>query len=292
VQPSSRGKINWGRGRLRPFESIACFAAKFCALNKISPNQFRKFMAAYLGHDFPPNTAHTIDETKMLVALLNEPYVVVQTINAHLLHWRNSTVFGGIHRKSHDQDEVRICELCVKEGLHTAFAEIPWIKLCPIHGVEHSMIGRYSRVGGAAFDRYVDAITAILIRSDPKWPLPPSATGRRLLSDHTSPTLAILMQWLATANSLIRRLESRELWVSRPIDGGLVDDEVGIRRLLALQTPHVLIRPLLAHHDARGKCHILVFGEQVAKQWAEVTARLSPNELIYYYKRVSVIMGQ
>jgi hypothetical protein len=106
--------INWGRGRLRPYESLGSFAAKVCALNKLQPASFRRFISACLGASFPaeaPDRLVTIN----LAKLLDEPLSVVQTIGLPILRAGGGLLSDTVGNND-EPNIVRACPLCIAEG--------------------------------------------------------------------------------------------------------------------------------------------------------------------------------
>lgn len=75
--------VNWGHGRILPYESTLSFSFKLCKLNGISPKQLNILMYGITGHDwygFELNEA----QFKKISRLLDENISIIRTLRASI----------------------------------------------------------------------------------------------------------------------------------------------------------------------------------------------------------------
>ena len=144
-------RINWGRGRLLPYESKGSFTSKFCKLNGIRPDQFRKFYLTYY-HD-SEKFFSLLDEEQSIIAKQPKSYLNL------------SGCFGtfGLTGTYVDSDHlVSFCPDCIKMGYHASFHEFSWLKLCPIHKVKLITEDVHRFQLGSHSDHYVKKVGQLL----------------------------------------------------------------------------------------------------------------------------------
>lgn len=163
-------RVNWGRGRLRKHQSFHSFAAMFCALNKVSPRQFRE----YWNGTFPePTSSQTISG---IAELLDEQPAIVETVFGRD-RWSIAEP-----RYSHIQlpelDTLSYCPLCISDGFHGNFHEAEWLRRCPIHGTKLTRTFLHLSNGSSVFDRYVLQLTKIFEENDVDWTAMSASQGK------------------------------------------------------------------------------------------------------------------
>lgn len=170
-------KINWGRGRLLPFESAASFFAKFRILNGLPSQAANKFLTdicypaqwrADIQSQFASrNLAKLLDEKNSIVKTLfqNELDVILCfgvnsnniPLNLHLIETKH-------HR------EFSYCPICIQAGYHASFHEYSWLKKCPIHCEDIVRDSRiFYRSNLNEFYEYAGHVVSTLHTACPKW---------------------------------------------------------------------------------------------------------------------------
>lgn len=154
-------KINWGRGRLNRHESFFGFAAKFCRLNCLKPQQFREFWKSLF----------VIHENRIgyMARILDEPLPVVKTVfSDRFLDWSRLTY--ELNDLNIRYDKISFCSECLAEGFHGNFHESNWLKKCPIHHLDLAIeFIPYS--SGTKIDRYLKTLLTLLDLRCPGWEL-------------------------------------------------------------------------------------------------------------------------
>jgi hypothetical protein len=278
-------QINWGRGRLMPYESVASVAAKFCKLNGIQPAQFRRFLSTiFVQLDILPWHPSKA-ESEAIANLLDDPISIVHTLDVPLLKHGRSRVFGEFDGRSFHQAQVRACPYCLRQGYHLVFAEVPWMEKCPLHSTPHVLVDTFDKFGGSMFDRYVKKLMVLMKTKLPDWPTVPTCKISQAQPKMRAPKLRLLTGWLAELEQSIERIERDVVWISHPGDGPTFEDGIGIKRVLSLKDPDVRIRPLIDPCFTVENLQTFSFDRQTSREWADQTATLPPDELIYAYKR-------
>ena len=131
--------VNWRRGSLRRYESLAGFAAKFCYLNRIGPNEFIRFFEKFIGHFRPHEFWDLLDRVDFdidcFANIIGEPESYVDSMRQ--VPFRPPEAYVGTNAKLINKDssiDIFYCPDCIKFGYHAIFHQLPWIKRCLIHG--------------------------------------------------------------------------------------------------------------------------------------------------------------
>ncbi len=138
--PAGFPVVNWGRGRLLPFESNLSFLAKFCLLNHIEYNVcFDFFKTLSLARYLDGGYLESEDE-KTMSKLLHEDISVVSTLNANLFYLQPCFgTFSYDHEFAYDgkyrgrDRNLFYCEKCMSGFYHASFHSQFWLDYCPIH---------------------------------------------------------------------------------------------------------------------------------------------------------------
>jgi hypothetical protein len=162
-------RINWGRGRLLPYESMAAFTAKFCVLNNISCSQCRSFFSELTGLTDWYTTSFFGRTIRVIARLLDETELIVKTLSVgKLVLPACYGTFSFENQKVLHFEEVSYCPECIQQGYHASFHEVSWLRQCPIHRAD--LIHRcVSHVGGARFDAYVKELLKIFSSVTENW---------------------------------------------------------------------------------------------------------------------------
>ncbi len=131
--------VNWRRGSLRDYESIAGVAAKFCYLNRVGPGEFIRFCERFIAR-FRPNEFWMLFDRNdfdfdRFASILGEPNSCI----AHLRQapFRPPEEYVGCNIKLRNEDsstDIVYCPDCIKFGYHAIFHQLPWMNKCLIHG--------------------------------------------------------------------------------------------------------------------------------------------------------------
>ena len=135
------GEVNWRRGSLWPYESMASVGAKYCHLNKVRPSEFLKFLNRFSSPVRPIEfwkwlDCGSFDDEAMSVALREAPEHVAR------LRWTpflppEGYADGPPNRRIYDPEiHIRFCPECARRGLHAIFHQLPWLRKCLLHEIE------------------------------------------------------------------------------------------------------------------------------------------------------------
>lgn len=142
--------INWRRGTLWPYESMAGIGAKFCFVNKVSPRIFREYLKAFNLKFASAEFLFLMDQSQTnLVRFardLGEPLNKVRELRAaqflppiDYFNVEPSRYCSG-HTKRGVPDQwhlnVSYCPVCIKSGFHASFHQINLFSRCLLHGDE------------------------------------------------------------------------------------------------------------------------------------------------------------
>lgn len=176
--------LNWGRGRLRYYQSFTSFAALFCSLNCIKPAEFRDYWLKIIGVNILGwnKTGYTEEQVHIIASLIDEPIAIVRTV---VCKTAKNEKFRLMEEKLKIRNSLRYCESCVRLGYHGWVHEDMFIARCPIHGEYFQLI--YSKKkGGANWDCTVSALGDLFREYCADWPGFVSGdfirTSRRLFS--------------------------------------------------------------------------------------------------------------
>lgn len=180
--------INWGRGRLLPYESRISIVAKFSILNHRSVQQSHSFIGEYW-------------EPTKLAGLLNEDLNITETIfeDLDLL-----TCFGGegrnhgvSHLMSAGAHLFSYCPTCLEMGFHATFHNFKWLLKCPIH--HENLISK--RYGIYASDRVglIEDFITLMTNVFMNWLSIDANLAAHQLALH--PKFSAFKTWVQTARS-------------------------------------------------------------------------------------------
>lgn len=128
--------INWIRGTLRQYESVASVGAWFCAQNFVKPIAFAEFLLEFMPSK-PEGHALTLGDRGFdflgLARALNEPVEVVRSLSAA------RQALGPLgHAARADSTAVqpfRVCPLCLHQRFHSIWHQVPWLERCVFHDI-------------------------------------------------------------------------------------------------------------------------------------------------------------
>lgn len=160
--------VNWGRGRLRYYQSFTSFAALFCNLNCIKPREFREYWFKNIGVNILESNkaGYTKKKKEFIASLIDEPISIVGTV---FYETATNRKFRFLEDGLSTVDSVRYCEKCVQLGYHGRIHEDILIAKCPLHG--ESLKVTYSRkITGAKWDCAVIALGDVFREYCIDWP--------------------------------------------------------------------------------------------------------------------------
>ena len=162
--------INWGRGRLLPYESLGAFCAKFCRLNGLAPKEFRDFLYGLIRKDCWQSSKFDISSVKSLARLLDEKVSVVEKLDPSKLQLPGCYgTFNFLKNTEQLFEQVAYCPECIRKGYHASFHESPWLNKCPIHLTNLLKSSVDYRGCGSKFDRYANTLANLLDHECATW---------------------------------------------------------------------------------------------------------------------------
>ena len=139
---SRRLSVNWRIGCLSRYESLSCVGAKFCRVNRVSPNEFRRFVAEFSRE----STVQDVDmcspldsadyDQRGLSRALGEPLRLIRS-----MIWRPWIPPIGYFQPAGAwtgpliSKTLRFCPQCIAHGYHAIFHQLPWLQACLVHAV-------------------------------------------------------------------------------------------------------------------------------------------------------------
>lgn len=134
-----KANLNWGRGRLLPYESPVSFLSKFCLLNWISPDQARLFFQSQCKVNWNVDGIDIID-CDNLKSVLNEDAECINTLPRDSLDLiigfdsvNNGVALDSLLSRQRSSYLFKFCPACMQLGYHASFHEFDWLLKCPIH---------------------------------------------------------------------------------------------------------------------------------------------------------------
>lgn len=131
--------VNWRRGSLHPYESIAGVAAKFCYLNRVGPGEFIRFCERFVARFRPNEFWMLLDrddfDIDRFANILGEPKSCIARLRQ--APFRPPEDYVGCNIKSHNEDssiDIVYCPDCIQFGYHAIFHQLPWMNKCLVHG--------------------------------------------------------------------------------------------------------------------------------------------------------------
>lgn len=284
-------QINWGRGRLRPYESCYSLASKFCRINGVSPNRFRDFISKTCGEGYALYNMGS-KGCRGLAKLLGEPYSVVKTLSGG--KYRPPWLFGliAVYKKNiQDGNYLSYCPICAQEGYHAFFHQHPWLMKCIIHG-EPLKKGNSLVLANSCchFDGLVRDLDCTFSKIDKDW----ISVGFKF-SDLENKILrtrvAGYLKWLRQLQEKISVFDANR--VSRGIRANVryVDNTVLFSRLKWLQPMPSSVESCLAFDVLDLKPNILPLQEGCFDVVEEFGIHLWWDDLIWFYGITTILTG-
>ncbi len=138
--------INWHKGTLWPYESMAGVGAKFCFLNRISPQLFHGYLVTlcqkFASADFLLLMDRAETDIGKFALDLGEPLARVKELKVARFFPPDDYFRAARKRPSsvdwisrHDwHKHVSYCPACVRRGFHASFHQIAFLSTCLLHG--------------------------------------------------------------------------------------------------------------------------------------------------------------
>jgi hypothetical protein len=228
----SQPVINWGRGRLMPYESFGAFAAKFCELNGLKSRELRNFLNGYLGSEPWNGFGFREPALSKVARLLDEPLAIVRTLATGA--WRLPACFGTfrLEHRAPPFERVRYCPECLGHGFHAGFHEPWWIQKCLLHAEPLNTRWVLDHAAGSAWDSYVETIRTLLLRESAAGAL--SLRHRpKVLKELGTGRFRSFRRWLRDAQTLSEQLAQSNVIAARGGDYGPWDVHLLLSRLFA-----------------------------------------------------------
>lgn len=169
-------RVNWGRGRLLPYESNVSFLAKFSQLNGLTPIEARRFLSKKCSYCWDSDGFQEIVNPK-LARLLDEDIALVRLLSRRSLDL--ITCFGGrgqgkpsdaLVGRDNNHYRFSYCSECMEMGFHASFHEYHWLSKCPIHPqVQLTLHREYPHRNFDSYCYYVKDFIDVISQLCPQW---------------------------------------------------------------------------------------------------------------------------
>lgn len=187
--------VNWGRGQLMQYESVASFCARFSTFNGLSLEQTKQFFTELFGKPWSLDTSQIVN-ARQVARLLDEPVSVVGTIYPTGIYAGRKGVFKEYLPIEYDL-YVPFCRSCIMVGYHSSFHELLFLEKCPFH--QEEMQEMRCLGSGAYFTRYVRTLMELLRTGNSKWPEVNPKVSRIFRSDE----FIALTRWKADSRFIL-----------------------------------------------------------------------------------------
>lgn len=284
-------RINWGRGRLLPYESIGSFAAKFCRLNGIKPRDFRWFLDDLIGKSNWYRLGFSATEVRILARLLDEHESVVDKLNSNKLQLLGCYGTFSFNNKVDDSyNKVLYCPECLGIGYHASFHEYPWLKKCPIH--QTNLIQKYVPFAGgnSNFDRYVHMIEELLDHGTSSWFS--IKTNSVVATQLNGTNFRKFVGWVRSVQRLNGVTSASNLVSLRGGDYSLVDIDVLLGRIgWAVPLPKC-VRGLFNVTTKPLEPVIVDYSTEIVNQLASLLSKLNYSKFSWFYKKTIALSNE
>lgn len=283
-------EINWGHGRLQPYESLASIFAKFCALNCISPRQARFFLReVFDASGWSPRHGLTVDQERLLAQVLDEPIEIVSTVTPKdFLLFRPSEPFS--FRPENQSNSDAYCPECLKRGYHACFHTLYWLKRCAIHQLDLVPIFPRSLRGvGSEFDTYVLELTVLFREANPRWLV---CTNRSSLWPNRGlGVLEEIKRWVLDVHRSIGYM-GNDLEVVGGATYDLRNLGVLLGRLNWLSPLSVAAEDCLAVTPAPLTVRRVLLGKHESSEMRRLLSYATLDQLLWFYKRTMYLESE
>jgi hypothetical protein len=212
---TKRSGVNWGRERLRKYESVYSICAKFSVLNGLTPAQTAQFLSQQLGgvdiYRFRPTDA----QARRLARLLDEPLNIVKTLllPADIDLSRTPCMVEDGEGLSTKISGIRYCVECLKAEFHSFFHQFSYLVLCPIHRTALKYdSGPYSP--SSLFERNVRILTGLYQRFTQCWPAPPGRLPILAGKQNEQKSLKEYLTWSSETCERMAGINTKVVWKS------------------------------------------------------------------------------
>lgn len=280
--------INWGRGRLLPYESMGAFISKFRRLNGLSFKKARDFIDRLFQGTGWQSTQLADHSIRVLSTLLDERRSIVSKLDFRRLSLDGCYgTFYFPEARPHTQ-RVMYCPECIKSGYHALFHQLYWLKKCPIHLVKLLSEAIEFPGVGSHFDRYCKKVEQILERENPNWL---SINGYEPIEDWLyGKNFREFACWIRAQQRLARTMHSKvilSLKGTAYFDAESLLSRTGNHVRLPKRLEEVLgfkpsiLRPIIKHYPI-----------EPARLLAKALSNCKFNDLILFYRTTIAIKGQ
>lgn len=122
--------ITWIDNSVRPYESLWSIVNRFVYLNHLSPQEFAaEYFLDYRFHSFSP--MYSLNEHRFN----QEKFRLDLGINMSIMKKATLDILNNTF-VNHTFEYLKYCPKCLEAAYHSAFFQLIWVKICPIHGVK------------------------------------------------------------------------------------------------------------------------------------------------------------
>jgi hypothetical protein len=230
--------VNWWPGKLRPFESLMSFAARFCALNGITIWELESF----LGHRLDNGSCFTQDDLCRIASLLSENLSLVETVFVQTIQLSDCGQYG-LPCIEHSSEEIHYCQRCAEFGYHSYLHDAPWLARCPFH---FTSLKTYSNSDykDTIFSRKIDSLSRLMMANCRAWPRSDEGDFE-IFKFERNVCLQLLSAWTKNVRATAIELSQGQFWDCDEQDRFETKSyKPGIGRLRKLEHMPALIEPL------------------------------------------------
>jgi hypothetical protein len=190
----------WYAGTMRPFESLESLGAKWCLVNRLSANDFKKWMEGLTERAQSRPRADGRSwydvEAEALAKAFGEPIAVARTVRSRLKIEASNFASDALQRDK-TEGAFRFCRACLKDGFHSDLHEVPWLGHCFVHpeielvsGVDSVVCGHPLKEPDSSLIARVRFLMQLWGGPRPAFPLPAAWMWRKESLESKSSRLA------------------------------------------------------------------------------------------------------
>lgn len=159
--------VNWGKGRLRKFQTKESFYAEFCIINKLTVKECLNFWYTNLNLT-KVEIINNDKQIKRLAEILHEEEDVIESVFARENYSRS---FFGNHwsiLRKNQPDEYRViryCPICIQAGYHAYFHDYHAFKICLLHHIALEEEHYRWNCAPSKYHHYINNLSYILLKN-------------------------------------------------------------------------------------------------------------------------------
>ncbi|MGF6444733.1 hypothetical protein [Paraburkholderia youngii] len=178
--------------------------------------------------------------------------------------------------------EICYCKVCIQDGYHSYFHEMPWLSMCPFHNVKLEKV--FGEHKPSIAESRIAALELLLSESCMSWPH---------CQDHfplvESDVAISIAAWVARARAAAASMSLGEVWCLGEDDsGGGVSLSQSLGQLRVLEVMPDLIEPLFIKQRGKWDLEVLEFPMYVKLELSRLKRlNIKFGDLYEFYKEVT-----